>query len=62
MLIEGFILQPFFIDYKNHYSRLSRSSGPLDCEKVAEIDWQWVAEEMNEKRYAMGVTILKDSK
>jgi hypothetical protein len=42
--------------------RLSRSSGPLDYEKVAEIDWQRVAEEMNEKGYAMGVTILKDAK
>jgi hypothetical protein len=30
--------------------------------KVAEIDWQRVAEEMNEKEYAMGVTILKDAK
>ena len=36
--------------------------GPLDCKKVAEIDWQRVAEEINEKGYAMGVTILKDAK
>jgi hypothetical protein len=62
MLIEGIIFQPFFIYYKNHYFRLSRSSGPLDCKKVAEIDCQTVAEEMNEKGFAMGVTILKDAK
>jgi hypothetical protein len=42
---RGFHLPTFFIYYKNHYLRLSRSSGPLDCEKVAEIDWQRVAEE-----------------
>ena len=31
-------LPTFSINYKNHYLRLSRSSGPLDWEKVAEID------------------------
>jgi len=36
--------------------------GPLDCEKVAEIDWQRVAEETNEKGYAIGVTIHNDMK
>jgi hypothetical protein len=45
-----------------YYWRLSRLSGPLDCEKVSQIDWQRVAEEMNEKGYAMDVTILKDVK
>jgi hypothetical protein len=59
---EGIIFKPFFIYYKNHYLRLCRSSRPLDCKKVTKIDWQRVAEEMNEKGYAMGVTILKDAK